>query len=215
MHNRWRQTKRRGSCLVDTGLFLAHVPETDVNLTHMFESRSQISSCRPIMAANIVGQFGDHLMVFTTSWVDVKLNTGVKWSCFHSWIWSEEQLRNTSELNGDHSMWFTGHWERAGCDMWWIYCNNELFNAIFKTFYYSHETVVSHKEMFVLGCCNGVVLTFTKCAFTHFHQIKCFIHKNLQGLFGKFPGHSDCWRGSTCGWGPPMCLPDRYRNPAG
>ncbi len=81
-----------------------------VSLTHMLEFRSQTSTCRPLMAANIVDQFGDHLTVYTALWVDVKLNTGVKRSCFHSWmVQSEEQLRNTSGLNGDHSMWFTGH----------------------------------------------------------------------------------------------------------
>lgn len=101
---------------MDAGLFLAHVSNqssrqhTGVNLTHMLKVRSQISICCSLMAANIVDQFGDHLMAYISVWVDVKLSTGVKWSCFQSWmVQSEEQLRNTSELNGDHSMEFTGH----------------------------------------------------------------------------------------------------------
>lgn len=86
------------------------IRHTGVNLTHMLEFRSQISTCPPLTAANIADQFGDHLTAYTAFWVDVKLNTGVKWSSFHSWmVQSEEQLRNTSEQNGDHSMWFTWH----------------------------------------------------------------------------------------------------------
>ncbi|KAI9546524.1 hypothetical protein NQZ68_026745 [Dissostichus eleginoides] len=71
---------------------------------------SQISTISPLMAANTVEEFGDHLTVDTVLWVDLKLITGLEQSCFHSWmVQSEEQLRNTSGLKGDHSTWFTGH----------------------------------------------------------------------------------------------------------
>ena len=62
------------------------------------------------MTPNTVERLGDHLAVYTALWVDVKLSTGEEWPFLHSWmVQSEEQLRNTSGLKGDHSTWFTEH----------------------------------------------------------------------------------------------------------
>lgn len=118
VHNSWGLSRRRILYVVEAGLFSAHVLNqrqsprlyTGDDMTHMVEFRSQISSRSSVMAAKTVDQFGDHRTAYTSFWLDMRLNTGVKLSCFQSWtVQSEEQLRNTSELNGDHSMKLTGH----------------------------------------------------------------------------------------------------------
>lgn len=79
--------------------------------THMFKLRSQISSCLSLTTPNMPACLGDHLMSCTAPWMQMNVNRGRRWLCFHSWtVQSEEQLRNTSGLNGDQVTTFTAHW---------------------------------------------------------------------------------------------------------
>lgn len=115
-HNDWVQAEGRKSLCVSRQRETkrARLRETDNKhrRTHMLECRSQISSCPSLTTPNTVAHFGDHLRSYTALWVEVKPNTGWKWSRFHSWmVQSEEQLRNASWLRGDHVTQFTGHWE--------------------------------------------------------------------------------------------------------
>lgn len=48
-----------------------------------------------------------------------------------------------------------------------------------------------------------------------YHRVKGFIQRDLQSAFDKSPENADCWKRSTCGWGPPMCQPSKYWNPVG
>lgn len=77
----------------------------------MLKIRSQSSTWSSLTTPNNVEQFGDHLTKNTGPWwMDLNVITGRP--CFHIWtVSSREQLKNTSGLNGDHSMWFTDPWE--------------------------------------------------------------------------------------------------------
>lgn len=78
--------------------------------SHMFKLRSQISSCLSLTAPNTAACLRDHWTSCTAPWTQVKVSRGRRWYCFQSWIvQSEEQLRNTSGLNGDQATAFTAH----------------------------------------------------------------------------------------------------------
>lgn len=85
--------------------------EISIRWTHMLKIRSQSSTWSSLTTPNNVEQFGDHLTKNTGPWwMDLNVITGRP--CFHIWtVSSREQLKNTSGLNGDHSMWFTDPWE--------------------------------------------------------------------------------------------------------
>lgn len=85
LHDDWVQAEGEERCLLrETDRVrmseIDHNQQTDLrlSLTHMLESRSQISSCPSLTHPNTVAHFGDHLMSDTALWLEVKPSTGLR-----------------------------------------------------------------------------------------------------------------------------------------